>query len=254
MPDEDRIRRAKLAREEARETIDKQSATLSDIDEKAMQIFRANVVLAGITVSGISIAVQANETPTTAILNPFTKFGVVLLFTGTVLSAVTYTSTSEEIGVNADDVTESILNERYEYHLVEEGLAEEYSRWIAANYRSNVQNALLFTTTLLTTVMAICYFFVGAVEIYRASLPWYTNLGVFGLFLVVARISGLPGQSKRWYCETSPQDRFFGWLRDWTARFGTDSEEPEKNEATNRDDAKNQTECENENPDDEQGA
>lgn len=219
MSDEDRVRRAKLAREEARETIKEQAATLSDIDEKAMQIFRANVVLAGILVSGISIAVQSNDASTTAILNPFTKFGAVLLFTATVLSSVTYTSTSEEIGVSSDDITENILNRDYDYHLVEEGLAEEYSAWVAANYRSNVQNALLFTLTLLTTVMAICYFFVGAIEIYRDSLPWYTNIGLTGVFLIVAKMSGLRGQLQRWYRETSPEDRFLNWFRTCTSHL-----------------------------------
>lgn len=215
MSDDDRVRRAKLAREEARETITEQAETLSDIDEKAMEIFRANVVLAGILVSGVSIAVQSNGASTTAIFNPFTKFGAVLLFTATVLSSVTYTSTSEEIGVSSSDITESILNQRYDYRLVEESLAEEYSAWIAANYRSNVQNALLFTLTLLATVMSICYFFVGAIEIYRNSLPWYTNLGLVGIFLIVAKVSGLRGQLKRWYRETNPKDRFFDWLGAW---------------------------------------
>ncbi|WP_135825378.1 hypothetical protein [Halorussus ruber] len=219
MSDDDRLKRAKLAREEARETLSEQAATLSDIDEKAMQIFRANVVLTGIIVSGVSIAVQANEADTTAILNPFTKFGAVLLFTATVLASATYTSTSEEIGVSSDDITENILNRDYKYTLVEEGLAEEYSSWISQNYRSNVQNALLFTLTLLATVMAICYFFLGAIEIYRNSLPWYTNLGVGVVFAVIVKISGLRGQLKRWYRETNPQKRFLGWLGGLCSQF-----------------------------------
>lgn len=211
MEDEERIRRAQLARKEARETIEEQSETLSDIDEKAIQIFRANVVLAGIIVSGISIAVKSDG-PATALLNPFTKFGAVLLFTATILASVTYTSTSEEIGVSADDITKRILNERYDYDLVEEGLAEEYSTWIATNYRANAQNALLFTMTLITTVMAICYFFIGAIEIYRNTLPWYTNSGAMGLFGVVAKFSGLWGQLERWYQITNPQERFHSWV------------------------------------------
>ena len=222
MSDDDRIKKAKLAREEARETLREQSATLSDIDEKAMQIFRVNVVLSGIIVSGVSITVQANDTATTAILNPFTKFGSVLLFVATVLSSATYTSTSEEIGVSSDDITGNILNEKYEYTLIEESLAEEYSSWISQNYRSNVQNALLFTTTLLATVMAICYFFLGAIEIYRDSLPWYTNVGAVAVFFVISKISGLKGQLERWRRETNPRKRFLGWLRNLYFRLYPD--------------------------------
>lgn len=218
MDEDERIRRAKLARKEARETIDKQSATLSDIDEKAIQIFRANVVLAGIIVSGISIAVRT-EGPPADFLNPFTKFGAILLFLATIFASVTYTSTNEEIGVNPDDVTERILNERFDYDLVEEGLAEEYSQWIADNYRANAQNALSFTMALLTTAMAICYFFMGAIEIYRDTLPWYANFASFVLFLGIAKFSGLWGQLKRWYRVTDPKKRFHNWLSGWSNRL-----------------------------------
>lgn len=215
MTDDDRIRRAKLARQEARETINEQARTVTDIDEKAIQIFRVNIVLAGILVSGLSIAVQSSNASTTSLLNPFTKFGAVLLFVATVLSSITYTSTNQQIGVSSDDITHRILNMDYDYDLVELGLAEEYSDWIASNYESNVQNALLFTVTLLTTVMAICYFFLGAVEIYRESLPWYTNVGAAVLFVIVAKLGGLLGQLNRWVRATNPRKRVCQWLAAW---------------------------------------
>lgn len=212
MAEEDRIRRAKLVREEARETISEQSATLSDIDEKAIQIFRVNIVLTGVLVSGISITVRSSDAATAALINPFAEFGGVLLFLATVLAAVTYTSTSEEIGVNAKDITNRILNDDFDYDLVQLGLAEAYSVWIANNYRVNARNALLFTLTLLTTIMAICYLFIGAIEIYAPGLPWYTNVGAITLFAVVTKLSGLRGQLQRWWYLTSPQKRFCNWL------------------------------------------
>lgn len=222
MAKKDRVRRAQLAREEARETIDEQSQTLSDIDEKAMQIFRANVVLAGIIVSGISIAVNSDSATTTALLNPFTKFGAALLFTATVFAAITYTSTTEEIGVNADDITERILNDRFDYDLIEEALAEEYSVWIASNYRANTQNVLLFTVTLVATVMAIYYFFIGAIEIYRDPSPIYTNVGAVGLFLIVSKVSKFWEQLNRWRRRTNPRKRFHNWITTWKDRLVPD--------------------------------
>lgn len=212
MVEDDRIRRAKLVREEARETINEQSATLSDIDEKAMQIFRVNVVLAGVLVSGVSITVQSNDATTAALVNPFTEFGGVLLFVATVLASVTYTSTNEEIGVSAADVTNRILNDEFDYDLVELGLAEAYGVWIANNYRVNAQNALLFTLMLLTTIMAICYLFIGAIGIYSDGLPWYSNVGAVVFLVAVAKLSGLWGQLNRWWNLTHPQKRFCNWL------------------------------------------
>lgn len=222
MAEEDRVRRAKLVREEARETISEQSATLSDIDEKAIQIFRVNVVLAGVLVSGLSITVQSSNATTAGLVNPFTKFGSVLLFTATVLAAVTYTSTNEEIGVSAEDVTNRILDDEFDYDLVQLGLAEAYGVWIANNYRINARNALLFTLTLLTTIMAICYLFIGAIEVYNPGLPWYTNAGALVLFAVVAKLSKLRIQFERWWHLTSPQKRFSNWLLGWR-EFWTES-------------------------------
>lgn len=217
---EGRIRRAQLAREEARATIDEQTTTLADIDEKAIQIFRVNLILAGVLVSGVSIAVQSDNASTTTLLNPFTKFGAALLFSSTVLAAVTYTSSREEIGISGEDITDRILETRFDYDLVEEALAEEYSTWISKNYRVNTQNALLFTLTLLTAVMAICYLFTGAVQIYRQPLPWYTNVFLVAVFLVVAKFSGLYGQVKRWNDLTNPRGRLGDWLRQcgWRVR------------------------------------
>lgn len=210
---DDRIRRAQLARAEARMTIDEQTAKLSDINEKAMQVFRVHIVLTGILVSGISISVRLKTATASAVLNPFTELGVVLLFTSIVLSALTYTSTHGEIGVSPDDVTERILEEQFDYDLVEEGLAEAYSTWIGENYRANTRNALLFTLTLLATVMAICYLFLGAVEVYSTSLPWYANLFSLTLLAVVGKSSGLPGQLRRWQNLTNSRVRFRSWTR-----------------------------------------
>lgn len=210
---ENRVRRAQLARAEARMTIDEQTAKLSGINEKAIQIFRVHVVLTGILVSSISISVRLQTATASAVLNPFTEFGVGLLFISIVLSALTYTSTHGEIGVSPDDVTERILEERFDYDLVEEGLAEAYSAWIGENYRANTQNALLFTLTLLATVMAICYLFFGAIEVYSTSLPWYANLLSLTLLAVVGKSSGLPGQLRRWQRLATPRQRFRAWFK-----------------------------------------
>lgn len=215
MVEEDRIRRAELGREEGRKTLNEQSATLSDIDEKAIQIFRVNVVLTGVLVSGLSITVQSNNATTASLVNSYTEFGGVLLFAATVLATVTYTSTNEEIGVNAADIKNRILNDEFDYDLVQLGLAEEYSAWIANNYQVNARNALLFTLTLLSTIMAICYFFLGAVEIYTDGLPWYSNVGAIALFAIVAKLSRLRVQFEQWWRLANPDEQFYDWLRHW---------------------------------------
>lgn len=209
---DDRIQRAKLAREEARETIDEQTAKLSEINERAIQVFRLNVVLIGVLVSIISISIQSKTATAFALSNSFTGFGVGLLFASIILAAMTYTSTRGEIGVNRDDVTDRILESQFDYDLVEEGLAEAYGTWIWENYRVNTGNALLLTLTLLTTVLGICYLFLGTVEAYSASLPWYTNLWSIALFVIVGKASGLLGQLRRWWSLTDFENKIRSWI------------------------------------------
>ncbi|WP_276300331.1 hypothetical protein [Halorussus lipolyticus] len=213
MSNEDRVRRAQLARTEARETIAEQTAKLSDINEKAVQIFRLNIVVVGILISGISLSIRSEVVTASALSNPFIEFGVGLLFSSIVFASVTYTSTRGEIGVNPDDVTDRILEDRFDYDLVEEGLAEAYATWIQENYRANTKNALLFTLTLLTTVTGICYLLLGAVEVYTAPLPWHTNLWGLTLFVLLGKLSGLPGQLRRWRKMANPENSIRSWSK-----------------------------------------
>lgn len=217
---EERVARARLARREARQTIDEQSATLSDIDEKAIQIFRISLVVASILVTGLSIAVSAENVSGTALLTPYTIAGSTLLFAAIILSSVTYTSTSERIGIAKEAIDESILNQKYDYDLVEEEMALQYGQMIRYNYKKNASNALLFTLTLLVAVGAICYIAIGIVDIYDTGIVHPSiNIAIIVFFLFFGKISGLYGTAHRWWELTSPLDRFGSWIQQWKARI-----------------------------------
>lgn len=213
---EERIARAQLAREEARKTIEEQSATLSDIDEKAIQIFRSNLVVAGILVTGLSIAVSAENVSSHTLITPYTATGSVLLFASMILSATTYTSTSEKIGIAKSAIDESILDQKYDYDLVEEEIALKYGHMIRYNFEKNASNALLFTLTLVATVGAICYLALGIVDIYRPRvIDPSINLLMVGFFLLFGKTSGLYGTLRRWWQLTDPLDRLSKWVVHW---------------------------------------
>ncbi|USZ67431.1 hypothetical protein NGM10_11915 [Halorussus salilacus] len=213
---EERIARARLAREEARQTIDEQTATLSDIDEKAIQIFRINLVVASILVTGLSIAVSAEDVSLDVLITPYTTTGGVLLFTSIILSSVTYTSTSERIGIAKEAIEDSILNQKYDYDLIEEEIALEYGRMIRYNFEKNASNALLFTLTLLVAVGSIFYLTLGIVDIHNSiTLHPYSNLVIIGFFLLFGKVSGLYGTTRRWWKLTDPPRRFETWFLNW---------------------------------------
>lgn len=209
---EDRIHRSQLARQEGRATVEKQIETLSDIDEKAIQIFRGNLVLSGILVSAFSIVVDSQPTPT-ELLTIYTKTGGVLLFLGTVLAALTYTSTTEEIGISKSDIGE-ILNQDYDYQYVEEGLAEQYGEYIKHNYAKNVSNALMLILTLSATVGAITYLFIGVLDLYSGlTITFEVNFLVLGFFAIFWKYAGLYKAIPEWVNETAPFSRLVAWVK-----------------------------------------
>lgn len=213
---EERVARARLAREEARQTIEEQTAKLSDIDEKAIQIFRINLVIASILVTGLSIAVSSDSVSSHTLITPYTMTGSVLLFASIILSATTYTSTAEKIGIAKEAIDESILNQRYDYDLVEEEIALKYGHMIRYNFKKNASNALLFTLTLMVAVGAICYLTLGIVDIYGSKIiKPSTNLFVLSFFILFGKISGLYGTMHRWWELTDPLKRTKAWLLNW---------------------------------------
>lgn len=225
---EERVARARLAREEARQTIDEQTATLSDIDEKAIQIFRINFVIASILVTGLSIAVSSSSSSVDELVTPYTTTGAVLLFGSMILAATTYTSTSERIGIAKEAIEENILNQRYDYDLVEEEIALQYGRMIRYNFERNASNALLFTLTLVVAVGAICYLAIGIVEIYDSKMVQpSTNLFVIVSFILFGRISGLYGTAYRWWNLTNPVARAKKWLLNWKRTIANSSNDGE---------------------------
>lgn len=213
---EERVVRSRLARKEARETITEQTATLTDIDEKAVQIFRINTVIASILVTGVSIAVSSESADYESLITGYTTVGAFCLFGSILLAAITYTATSSRIGINAETIGDSILNQDYDYDLVEEQIALEYGEMIQKNYEKNTSNALLFTLTLLSTVAAICYFAIGMVDIYGSGgVHPGINVLTALIFVVFGKFSGVYGTARRWWRLTDPGERLRSWIIEW---------------------------------------
>jgi len=74
-----------LAREELRTTFDYQVERVQEIDEKAIEILKANLLLIGLVVTGGSIVVQT-DIDVAAFLNPFTIASALLLLGSTGLA------------------------------------------------------------------------------------------------------------------------------------------------------------------------
>jgi hypothetical protein len=217
---EERIQRAQLARQEGRETISEQTDTLADIDEKASRIFRLNLLLLSVLASGFSVALSEYPDTYEKFLTSYMQFGTSLLFLSMILASVTYTSTASRIGIARGAIDDSILNQNFDYDLVEEEIAKEYGRMIHENYKRNATNVLLFTFSLMSVVGAITYLAIGLVDISLSNgFPHVVNIVVIVFFLIFGKMSGIYGTYQRWKDLTSPYVRFRSWRKSHEMRI-----------------------------------
>lgn len=150
-----------LTREETRATFEYQVRRLQEIDTKAIEILKANLLLIGILVTAGSILIQT-EFDAGAFLNVFTGFGALLLFVSTGLAGVTYTSSNLRGGLDASDIERAVSQHTAESdEEFEERLLRSYGRWIEYNAQVTAVNDMLASATVLLVITAFAYVIVG---------------------------------------------------------------------------------------------
>ncbi|OAQ54735.1 hypothetical protein HTG_04000 [Natrinema mahii] len=153
-----------LAREELRSTFDYQVARVQEIDEKAIEILKANLLLIGLVVTGGSIVVQTTV-DIAPFVNAFTIASTLLLLASTGLAGVTYTASNLRGGIDGDAVAAALATaqadpdtdaDRFEVRLL-----RSYGRWIEYNARVTAVNDMFATVTVLMVVAAFVYAVAG---------------------------------------------------------------------------------------------
>lgn len=157
---------AATTREELRTTFDYQVERLREIDNKAIEILKANLLLIGIVVTGGSIVVQTTV-DLAVFLNPFTVVGGLLLLASTGLAAVTYTASDLRGGLDLKAVDAVVESQKAGPSAgdaeFDERLLRSYAEWIDYNARVTAVNDLLATMTVLLIFVAFVYVIAGVV-------------------------------------------------------------------------------------------
>lgn len=170
-----------LSREEMRITFEYQVGRLQEIDSKAVEILKANLLLIGILITGGSILVQT-EFDAGAFLNVFTITGGLLLFVSTALAGVTYTASNLRGGLDADAIERAVADhEDGSDAAFEKQLLRSYGRWIEYNAQVTAVNDILVTATVLLVIVSLTYV-VGGVTIGVAGVSTLWTLVVFVVF------------------------------------------------------------------------
>ncbi|WP_226480166.1 hypothetical protein [Natrinema amylolyticum] len=153
-----------LAREELRATFEYQVERVQEIDEKAIEILKANLLLIGLVVTGGSIVVQTTI-DVAPFVNLFTIASALLLLVSTGLAGVTYTASNLRGGVDGDAVEAALATARADPQAdadrFEVRLLRSYGRWIEYNARVTAVNDMFATITVLMVIAAFVYVVAG---------------------------------------------------------------------------------------------
>ncbi|WP_336328766.1 hypothetical protein [Halovenus sp. HT40] len=151
-----------LTREELQRTFEYQVQRLREIDAKAIEILKANLLLFGLVVTGGSIFIQTTIT-IEPFLNVFILVGVGLLLVSTALAGITYTSSNLRGGLDAADIEHAIAAQDEHPAEFREQLLRSYAQWIEYNARVTAVNDMFATVTVLLVIVAFVYIGVGLV-------------------------------------------------------------------------------------------
>lgn len=150
-----------LTHEEMRITFEYQVRRLQEIDNKAVEILKANLLLIGILVTAGSVLFQTDFDAAT-LLNVFTLTGGLLLFGSTGLAGVTYTASNLRGGLDVNAVERAIASdERGSDHSFQKQLLRSYGRWIEYNAQVTAVNDLLVTATVFLVIVSFAYVVAG---------------------------------------------------------------------------------------------
>ncbi|USZ68787.1 hypothetical protein NGM10_03390 [Halorussus salilacus] len=150
---------ARKIAEEGRNTLEQQTRTLTDIDDKAIRIYRANVLLLSVIIGAMSLA---SDGAFSYFANLNSILGLLLLVVAIALAGITYTSSNLEIGVTHNDIRDAIEDD-YNSKDLYFRLASGYADWIAENDDVLQENGDLMVYTIIVEVWALAYLSGGVV-------------------------------------------------------------------------------------------
>jgi len=140
--------------DEARRTLNHQVSWIRQIDQKAIQILRSNILLIGLSLTALSIFVRTDDVNLAPYINVLSVSGVAALLGSTFFAGVTYVSSRFKGGLHVDDIQETCENEYPPRKFFDE-LSRGYEEWIGYNDLVIKFNAWLCTITILLAIDAV---------------------------------------------------------------------------------------------------
>ncbi|GGK74359.1 hypothetical protein [Haloarcula sebkhae] len=175
---------------QARLTLDQQVTRIENYDTKAVGIFRANILLTGLLLSGLAIVVRTDGVNPGQFFNLWSLFGAIGLLFSTILSAMAYTSSSYDLGIGPQVISDA---ERgiYESEVsFQDDLRGLYKQWLQHNANVGKFNSYLITGAIILLMDAIV-FFAGTVATGLYNPSDVVSVGLFILAVAIILIANL---------------------------------------------------------------
>ena len=169
------ISKHKVACQEARSTVDQQIEKIHKEDQKAVGIFRVNLLVIGILSSAISLSIRTDVLATSSFINAHTAIGALALILSSVVAAMAYTSSKFEMGVDPSQVDLASDGDKTREDIYET-LSKQYSNWIARNQSVHQFNAYAITWSMILAIAGVVFFaggvVVGALDIRGSTISY----------------------------------------------------------------------------------
>lgn len=174
IPRFDTVGLLQLAREEGQRTVNKQIETFDDIDDKTARIFRLNLLVLSILLTGFSVisteSGMVNSGTVSELENPYVFGGVLAILLSTNLAAFTYTGSNYRSGMSGRDLEDEVLNADIRPIDVLYDTVGGYAEWAQHNFKVNTRLAPLSTAMLLTLIYGLISLTAGVFHAFVADL------------------------------------------------------------------------------------
>lgn len=140
--------------EESRSVIDHQVQTFNDVDSKAAQTFRLEVILLGLLVTALTFVLRTDPMTIDPYLNPYTAWGIISLEISFITAVIVYSSTSIQTGVGPNDIGR-LISRRYTERDWLILLLRSTGEWIRFNEQQQAWNGLLLSVSHAALVLAV---------------------------------------------------------------------------------------------------
>lgn len=150
--DDDELDVRDIACREARQSLNEQLQVVRGSDEKAIGLFRANLFITGLLLTGFAVTFR-NDNGLVAheFLNIWSGLGLLLLFFSTGFAAVAYTSSAVDVGISPA-VLNDVEKSRYDIEELKTDLIQLYGDWLDYN-----RNVVRFNSYLLTLSIILAF-------------------------------------------------------------------------------------------------